>query len=442
MRDALAAVAARWRDRLVAVDDLRGPLVVGCSGGADSLALLASLHATGHDVRAVYVDHGLREGSARDGDVVRALCERLGVPFEARAVAVARTGGLEANARTARYRALDDARRATGACAVAVGHTRDDQAETVLLNLLRGAGTTGLAGMPARRGHLVRPLLGLRRAETAEICALLGVAPVRDPMNDDLRHRRVWVRRELLPRLAAGADRDVVEVLARQAELAREEDALLDELAAAAVPGGTGGTLDAGRLCAAPAPLARRAVRRWLGSPPVPADAVERVLAVAAGRRRAALLPGGRRVERAGGLLHVVAPPGDAPPDAPLAVPGRVSFGGYRIEAWVERAAPVRWPDGRAVAVVDADRLGPSVRVRGARAGDRFRPIGRGGSKLVRDALAEAGVPAGLRPSHPVVTDAAGAVCWVVGYRIDDRVKVTARTRRYCWFTVDSEQSE
>jgi tRNA(Ile)-lysidine synthase len=440
--DALSAVVARWRRRLVAVDDLDGPVVVGCSGGADSLALLALLHGTGHDVHAVYVDHGLRDRSTHDAGVVRSVAQRLAVPFEVRSVTVHRRGSLEANARAGRYAALADARREIGAHAVAVGHTRDDQAETVLLNLLRGAGTTGLAGMPARRGDVVRPLLELRRADTAEICSLLGFVPVHDTMNDDVRHRRVWLRREVLPRLAAGARRDVVDVVARQADLLRDEDAYLDALTSSCVPVTPTGALDVAALLAAPLPLARRAVRRWLGPPPVPSDSVDAVLAVARGERRAALVPGGRRIERLGPVLNLLDGPAAVPEEAVLDVPGSATFGSYALDAWVEHAAPVWWPDGRSAAVVDADALGSTVVVRPPRAGERFRPLGRGGSKLVHDALSEAGVPAGARAAHPVVASAGGDVCWVVGYRIADHVKVTARTRRYCWITIDSEPQE
>src|SRR5262249_33042123 len=143
---------------------------------------------------------------------------------------------LEARARDARYEALERVRVRGGAAAILVGHTRDDQAETVLLQMLRGAGLPGLAGMARRRGLIVRPLLGVRRGETRELCARLGLAPVHDPMNDELQHRRVWLRREIIPELERGADRDLVEVLARQADVLRDDDAVLEEIASAHAP--------------------------------------------------------------------------------------------------------------------------------------------------------------------------------------------------------------
>ena len=244
-----APALAPFVRRLAALDDVDGRVIVGCSGGADSLALLALVRASGRDTCAVYVDHGLRAG-AHDADVVAAAAARFGADFCTVRVDIAVGGNLEARARDARYLALEAVRAEQHAAAILVGHTRDDQAETVLLNLLRGSATSGLAGMPARRGHLRRPLLGFRRAETREICARLGLAPVQDLMNDDVRYRRVWLRREVIPRLERDARRDLVDVLARQADLVRDDSEYLDGLAAALLE--PGAVQDAGRLAAAP----------------------------------------------------------------------------------------------------------------------------------------------------------------------------------------------
>jgi tRNA(Ile)-lysidine synthase len=161
------------------------------------------------------------------------------------------------------------------------------------------------------------------------------------------------------------------------------------------------------------------------------------VLEVARGERAAAQLPGGGRVERVAGRV-VVSPPDRAEPLPPveLPLPGRVRFDGFEVEAWVEHSAPTAWPDGRYCVVCDADVVGEHAVVRAAEAGERFRPLGRGGSKLVRDALAEAGVPASRRDRAPVV--AAGDLIWVVGYRIDDRTRVTSGTRRFLWLSAET----
>jgi tRNA(Ile)-lysidine synthase len=267
---------------------------VGCavSGGADSLALLALAAAAGCRPTAIHVDHGLRPGSDGEAEVVRAAADRFGAAFEGVRVTVPPGPNLEARARAARYAALPPG--------VLTGHTADDQAETVLLNLLRGAGLDGLAGMDSP-GH---PLLGVRRWETRELCRGLQVAWIEDRSNTDPAYRRNRVRAELLPLLDDIGERDVVPVVARQAAVLRAEAELLDALAAGLDP------TDGRALAAAPLPLSRRAVRRWLTAPsptghPPDLATVERVLDVARGRARAADVGGGRRVVRSRGRLRI-----------------------------------------------------------------------------------------------------------------------------------------
>jgi len=251
------------------------------SGGADSLALLVLAVDAGCDVTAIHVDHALRPSSAEDADVVASVAESWGARFQSLRVPVEPGPNLEARARTARYAALPDD--------VLTGHTADDQAETVLLNLLRGAGLDGLAGMRRQR----RPMLSLRRRETRWLCAQLGISPVHDETNDDLRFRRNQIRHEVMPALDDIAARDVGGLIARQADLLRDDADLLDALSLEIDP------TDARALCGAPPPLARRAVRRWLanGHPP-DAATVDRVLAVARGEAVATETGDGRRVER------------------------------------------------------------------------------------------------------------------------------------------------
>jgi len=267
--------------------------VCAVSGGPDSLALLVLACAAGCDVTAVHVDHGLRDRSAREADVVAAVASKFGAAFESRSVAVAPGPNLEARARAARYGVLPRD--------VLTGHTADDQAETVLLNLLRGAGLDGLRGMPVDR----RPLIGLRRFETRALCDTLGLDPIVDPSNADPSIRRNRVRHELLPMLDSIAARDVVPVVARQAALLSDDAALLDALSEAIDP------TDSKALRAAPVALARRAIRSWLrcGNDeehhPPDAATVERVLDVAHGRAAATDVGGGRRVVRSRGRLTI-----------------------------------------------------------------------------------------------------------------------------------------
>ncbi|HEY6472716.1 MAG TPA: tRNA lysidine(34) synthetase TilS, partial [Acidimicrobiales bacterium] len=258
------------------------PLACAVSGGPDSIALLVLAAAAGCDVTAIHVDHGLRPGSAHEADVVAAAAAKVGAHFEAKTVTVEPGPNLEARARGARFSVLPED--------VATGHTMDDQAETVLINLLRGAGADGLAGMAPGFRH---PMLGLRRCETHRLCRATGLDLVDDPTNADPAFVRNRVRHELLPLCAEVAGRDPVPLLARQAGVLRDEVELLDALAAGTLPDPS----DARTVARTPRPVARRALRTWLrtqpdsrsgsGSgaahPPSLAE-VDRVLDVAAGK--------------------------------------------------------------------------------------------------------------------------------------------------------------
>jgi tRNA(Ile)-lysidine synthase len=248
-------------------------IVTACSGGADSLALAfaARYVASRRDLKyaAVIIDHGLQQGSADIAARVRDQLDRLGyhdVIITAVRVDQSATAGLEAAAREARYRALDTEARARSAI-VMLGHTLDDQAETVLLGLARGSGSRSLAGMASRAGHFVRPFLGIRRATTEQVCAELGLNPWQDPHNADRRFTRVRVRETVLPTLEAELGPGVAEALARTAELVRDDNELLDRLTAEASRiEGLGGTdtLDCAALQAQPSALRRRIIRLWL----------------------------------------------------------------------------------------------------------------------------------------------------------------------------------
>lgn len=275
-------------------------LVCGVSGGADSLTLLVLAVASGCEVTAVHVDHGLRPGSAEEAERVAAVAARYGARFRSEAVVVAPGPNLEARARAARHAVLG-----TDA---ALGHTADDRVETMLVNLLRGAGPDGLAGIRPGPRH---PILALRRSETEALCLAEGLEPFEDPSNLDPAFVRNRVRRELLPLLADVAHRDPVPVLDRQAELFAEvADHLRVEAAGVDVT-------DARALAAAPVVVARVAVREWLRRDlaelhPPDLATVERVLAVARGEAIGTEVGGGRRVRRTAGVLRLEAPGDDS----------------------------------------------------------------------------------------------------------------------------------
>jgi tRNA(Ile)-lysidine synthase len=263
------------------------------SGGPDSVALLVLAVEAGCAVTAVHVDHGLRPGSSADADLVTEAARRVGAAVRAVRVDVAPGPNLEARARAAR--------RAVLPADALLGHTADDQAETILLNLLRGAGLDGLAGM---RPDGRRPLLALRRAETAALCTALALVTVDDPTNRDPTFRRNRVRHEVLPLLDDVAGRDVVPILARQADLLAELVAHLDADGEGVDP------TDADAVAALPPAIARVVVRRWLRpcSPehhPPSAAAVDRVLAVVRGDAVATEVGAGWRVARTARRLRL-----------------------------------------------------------------------------------------------------------------------------------------
>ena len=291
---AVAAVRTAVRHALTGLACPPGtPLLVACSGGADSMALALAATAeaarteAGWPVRAAVVDHGLQPGSAERAETTVALLAEHGVPAEVHPVRVTGTGGVEAAARRARYTALRAARPST-ASPVLLGHTMDDQAETVLLGLGRGSGPRSMAGMTSFDPPWLRPLLGVRRATTRAACAAWGVPVWDDPHNADPRFTRVRLRTEALPLLEDVLAGGVAEALARTAAQLREDGAALDEWAASAraevsalepalerAPGTSSDSasetagehrveLEAKKLAGYPASVRRRVLRGWL----------------------------------------------------------------------------------------------------------------------------------------------------------------------------------
>ena len=269
VRSAVRAVLSSHRDVLVA-----------CSGGADSLALAAAVafEAPRAGVRAglVTVDHGLQPGSGAVAAGVAALGYELGLdPVEIVPVAVGTGGGPEAAARAARYAALDAAAGALGAT-VLLGHTLDDQAETVLLGLGRGSGPRSIAGMRAVDGRYARPFLSLRRETTAAACAALGLEPWTDPHNLDPAFQRVRLRHEVLPLLEDVLQGGVAEALARTAALLQDDLDALDAWAAAAAPDASAAAaLDVRALAELPRAIRTRVLRAWAagaGADPLSAE--------------------------------------------------------------------------------------------------------------------------------------------------------------------------
>ena len=416
-------------------------LVIGVSGGADSVALLHVLLRLAPDLalrlHVLHVDHGLREDSARDGEFVRALGIRLGVPVDIVRARVA-AGSIEAAARAARHGALEAAAVRVGAARIALGHTADDQAETLIMRLLEGTGVRGLAGIPPVRGRLIRPLIESRHQDAVTTLTAAGLPWIEDPSNRDVRFFRNRVRHALMPRLVEASGGDVVGNLGRLARRAREAIDALDHVAAAELErlahvehGAL--VLPRSALGALPRPVAAevlRAAAARLGSrAPLRAwghRGLRRVLAPAPPRRPFRL--GGVVVEVSGDRVRVgvTRAPALAPRDLP--VPGRVELPeiGRALEAVVVAAADYAVPRERDRVAFDAAGLPPRLVVRPRRRGDRFRPFG-GGDRRLKSFLIDAKVARWERDRLPLV-DAGHDIVWVAGLRRGAAAPVTAHT--------------
>jgi tRNA(Ile)-lysidine synthase len=417
-------------------------VVIGVSGGADSVALLRVLIDLAPVLRlrlhVVHVDHGLRPDSPRDAEFVQALGARLGVPVDVVGVSVA-AGSVEAAARAARHAALEAAADRVGAARIALGHTADDQAETLMMRVLEGTGVRGLAGIPPVRGRLIRPLLESRHRDAVAALTAAGVPWLEDPSNRDPRFFRNRVRHALLPRLTEETGGDLVARLGRLARRAREAVDALDRLAAAELSRlgreDDDGALVLSRsaLAALPRPVAAevlRAAAASLGSrAPLRAwghRGLRRILADAQPRRAFRL--GGVVLEVSGDRVRVGGTRAAALTPRELAVPGRVELPeiGRALEAVVVPAEDYAVPRGRDRVAFDAAGLPPRLLVRARRRGDHFRPFG-GGDRRLKSFLIDAKVPRWDRDRLPLV-DAGRDIVWVAGVRRGAAAPITPRT--------------
>ena len=426
-------------------------------------------------VGAAHFNHGLRgEASDEDERFCEALAGRLGLAWnrgggDVRGFAAATGASIEDACRRFRYAHLRRAAVEAGATHVAVGHTRDDQAETVLLHLLRGAGPRGLRAMmpsrplaeapaapnasPAPGVLLIRPLLDVSHADLTGWLDSRGVPFRIDESNTDRRFLRNRVRHEVIPLLEARVSPSISRVLARDAAIAASDAEYLDGLAREAFARmasvGSGRVeLDRAKLCAEPDPVRRRvallAIERLAAHRFAGFDQGERVVALAAGRLRGPLaLPGAVAAATREKVVLVAAPharpqrwpDGQAPGpehDAwrlPLPVPGEVTLpGGNRfVSSDIRRLVdPGEWrlvASGPDRAAVDAGSVsGLSVRAR--RPGDRLRPVGLGGRKKLQDYFVDRKVPRAERDRVPLVVDGRDRIVWVAGHGIDEEFRV------------------
>ena len=384
-----------------------GPLMVLLSGGGDSVALLDLALRAGADVSALHVNYGLREGADADEEFVRSLCASLGVPLVAERVTLG-SGNLQAQARDARYALAE--RLAVGD--YATGHTASDQAETVLYRLAVSPGSRALHGMTARRGRLVRPLLGVTREEVRDYLRSRGLEWREDPSNADRRFARARVRDDLMEALRTigpAPERTIAET-ARQL---REEAEVLDDAVSAALERLGGGPAVSAPELLRERPAVRRLVLRRLAEQAggeLPADATEEIFALGGRGSKSLDLAGGLRVVVEYGTLRFTRVPEAAAPDpVELPVPGHARFGDWEVEA-----APGAGGD------VSVTGLTSPLTVRSWAEGDRMRPAGVGGTKTLQDLFTDRKVPRALRRTLPVVVSG-DAVVWVAGVAVDER---------------------
>ena len=453
-------------------------VVAAVSGGSDSTALASILHELGaagelHLVGLAHFNHQLRQSAADDERCVAAFADGIGVPLlvEREDVAVRarrERRSIEDAARTARHAFFERARRHFGADTVALGHTRDDQAETFLLRLIRGAGPRGLAAMYPRKEHIIRPLLGIRREDLRAWLHERRIAFVEDETNADVSIPRNRVRAELLPFLAERFNPSIVDALADEADLAREIWEWMTA-AAAAYQGSVGSVgspanpsnlsnppnlrnpvdeLDVEMLMAAPVALRRlivwNAMQRASGGRPVAFGHVEAALRLMDMDQDGSIDAPGQRVERVGSRLvltsrrqgaNLVNPSNLANHSNlfryPLSIPGETML---PEAGWIVSAEPAAAADramvssGRiapGMAVVRGDLCRGPMSVRNRRPGDRFKPIGLSGRKKLQDFFVDRKVARRDRDRVPLVVDAADRIVWVAGYGIDEAFRVT-----------------
>lgn len=427
----------------------RDAVLVAVSGGPDSVALLAALAALnpgGWRIGVGHVNHGLR-GRESDGDeaLVRSLGARLGCEVFVAAVPIVGRQNLEERARERRYAALAEIARREGFRHVATAHTLDDQAETVLHRLTRGAGPAGLAGIRARRADgVIRPLLDVSRAEVLGFLRRRRLRYRLDRTNASPRFTRNRLRRRVLPLLERELNPRAKHALARLAELAAEDESVLAGIAERRARRviGDRGELDCAALARMPVALQRRVLRRWLEQARGSLRAIDQrhVEALRAlctegrdGQQRS--LPGGAALRSAGRLRW-----GKGDGRARAAAVARVLGVGrvVRLSGWWLRArreggavAAGRWR-----AVFDAGAVGRRrLRVRGSRSGDRIRPLGLGGTKKLQDVFVDAKIPRAERPGWPVV-ELDGQIAWLPGLVRGEPAPVGARTGR--WLVVEA----
>jgi hypoxanthine phosphoribosyltransferase len=453
-----AVLATIEREKLL---PRRSKVVVGLSGGSDSVALLSALRELGPELDlaliATHVDHRLRPSSGDDAAFCEKLAREWSVPFRLVTITWPDTGGrpranIEAAARRARYDALSRIAREAGRAIVAVGHHADDRLETFLIQLVRGSGLTGLSQPRYRREDgVVRPLLDRTRREILEYLAA-GSIPFRvDPTNLDGSNLRSRIRTQVVP-LLEQENPELARVVARTASLLAQADAALSTLASEArrqltrSEGSGELTLDGAGAHAYHPIILSTLLRNILGefggsAVEVGHEPIARIVRAWRGQETLALdLPGRIRVELDGESAHILSLGAGSEHRAPrpeeIPIPGELTWNragpgpSVRIRTEVVEPTPVdpACLSGPTVAWIDAGRVRRPLTVRGRLPGDRYHPLGLSGSAKIQDLFVDRKIAREAREAWPVIADKEG-ILWVPGFRVDERVRITEETR-------------
>lgn len=448
-------------------------LLVAISGGPDSVALLLLLHRLAARWRlrltAVHFNYGLRGRESDDDQAfVMSLCESLRVPLHTVPLDVRtrpKRVSLQAQAREVRYRVMAQLAEDLGVDRIAVGHTADDQAETILLWMLRGAGLTGLAGMPAERdGKIVRPLYEARRREILAFLDATGHSYRQDSSNRKLIYTRNRIRHEVLPVLSRIAP-TAIEALCRMGDLCREDERYLasqvDQVSASLVQTGSDGgyTIHRQRLQAETPAMQRRVLREVFRrvhsmrrAPSVATvEAVRRLLSSkgaggghAIGGVRIRLMRHALAIQPAGVALQQPGSKAICQVES-VQVPSVIEWAGTGQQIRVQEGSPAearRFVVSREWAmIVDADRVSQPLHLRSWRAGDRFVPSGmKGRSKKLQDYFVDLKIPSSERGRIPIL-EAPEGIVGVIGYRPDERFQAQNSTRRCLIVSMDGEST-
>ena len=462
-----AAVRSFCRTHGLLPDD--GLVVAAVSGGPDSMGLFSILHALseemGYRLAVAHFDHRIRESSRGDRALVEEYAERLSVPVyigagDVPAQAERSGDSLEVAARRARYRFLEDVADETGARCIATGHTRDDQVETVVMRIVRGTGVRGLAGIPTRRGRIVRPLLGLGRDDTRACCDGLGIPYALDPTNDDRKFLRNRIRHDLLPLLESSYDEGVRDHLLGLAESAQRvlaaarertrpimernlrkiagdvwalnvtgvaplDDASMVVLFGDVLCESLGCDLDLSRVHYERLVALVRDLRGSGKSLHLPGITIKREhedLVIARASARMTRAPRDRR-------RTMLALPGETRADGVVVkteIVGRTQLGASSVKA-TDRSA-----------YFAVDHVRPPLVLRPVRTGDRMQPFGMSGTKKLSDMFIDKKIPGRERSGALVVADA-DEIIWAVGLTTNERSRVTRETGEVVRITLEKE---